>query len=142
VLGVSAIAGAALVAAALIAVVTGGWANFAGVPSDRFMQRLAARTWWASPALVVVACGAGASAWDSPLAVAASIASGLVAAILFWSWRPARSGTLSTPALIAKVRTALDRDLVTDPGRWRRTVVMLAVGLPQFVAALLVNGGA
>lgn len=133
-----ALAGALPVLAVFIAFFTGGWGNFRGVPSDRVMEMVARRTWWVSPLLVVLACVAGSFAWHSAPARAASLACGVIAALASWRWRPSRAHTLRTPSAISRVRVALDRQRVTDLGRWRRTLVMFAAGTPQFIGALLV----
>ena len=132
------LAGALPVMAAVIAVLTGGWGNFRGVPSDRVTEMVARRTWWVSPLLVVLACVAGTLAWHSAPARAASLACGVIAALASWNWRPSRAPALRTPSAVSRIRVTLDRHRVTDLGRWRRTLVMFAAGTPQFIGALLV----
>ncbi|WP_431837356.1 hypothetical protein [Cellulomonas sp. Y8] len=134
---VEALAGGLPVLAVFIAFFTGGWGNFRGVPSDRVTAMIARRTWWVSPSLVVLACVAGTLAWHSALARAASLACGVLAAVASWRWRPARASALRTPTAVSRVRVALDRHRVTDLGRWRRTLVMVAAGTPQFIGALV-----
>lgn len=135
------LAGALPVLAVFIAFFTGGWGNFRGVPSDRVTELIARRTWWVSPSLVVLACVAGALAWHSALARTASLACGVIAALASWSWRPSRASALRAPSALSRIRVALDRHRVTDLGRWRRTLVMFAAGVPQFIGALLVARG-